>query len=257
MEGDKTRNMKCVNKHYSNEAIQRWYQDLDNVTTYVSTNHLAPKETDPDPDIAALGRWLFRQKVAAEQNIGIIGYNSEIRSIWHVAIVQNKLMSSIVYPENDWFVQFNRLKGFVDEHNCYPSPFDNIPETRKLVDWIVVQKRDYETHTNFMEDSNVRLSWYNMITDPKYESILCTQSELWNQKCTQFEQFLQNDSNGFATSMLRLWLEWVAIQKNNFQTAEIYYNNEDLVLSPDNDMRDPSIYTRWKLLRESPEFAQL
>ena len=151
-------------KKYFLSNEDEWLNNLDNVKKYIDENDKRPSTND----ILGLGSWLSKQQTKYKLKEHIMK-NPEIYNKWTEFITSEKYKKYFLSYEDEWLIDLNDLKKYIDKNNKRPSIGDKIKEIKKLSKWVEHQKTNYKKKEKIMKNHNeIYNKWTEFINDPQY-----------------------------------------------------------------------------------------
>jgi superfamily II DNA or RNA helicase/uncharacterized protein (DUF736 family) len=150
---------------------EQWHLTLQEVCEYMDDeeNNKAPSQSDKNPEIRKLGRWVSQQKQNYSKNRYIMK-NPEIRSKWEATL--EKYKEHLCDADEQWHLTHQEVCKYMDdeENNKAPSQYDKNPEIKKLGIWVQNQKRNYAKNDWIMKNPEIRTKWEETLE--KYKDYL-------------------------------------------------------------------------------------
>jgi hypothetical protein len=208
----------------SNEDI--WYNQLNDLETYIKTYTKIPSEVDKSLKIKQLGIWVFRQKKNYKKDQYIMK-DLNIRKTWEEFMLKYK--EYFQSNEENWYDNLNELEKYIKENKKIPNIRDKNLNIKQLVSWLLHQKTNYNKEKDIMKDPTVRKIWEEFTL--KYKDYLKYKEEVWYDKLDKLKQYIQTYNKIPNTRDKDLDIKqlgsWVYKQKNN-------YNKEDQIMKDSN-----------------------
>ena len=128
----------------------------------------SPSESDKNPDVKILGRWVGTQKGNYKNNKYIM-LNPEIKKEWEETVDKYKEYL-IVDNEEKWKMTLKKLIEYMEKEMKSPSTLDKNPDVKILGRWVSNQKQNYKNNKNIMLNPEIRKEWEETLI--KYKKYL-------------------------------------------------------------------------------------
>ncbi len=133
---------------------KNWYNTYIDLKKFIDTNNKLPSQINKDVNISKLGNWLSHQKYNYKNRCMKTPY---IYSEWERFI--NDYKKYFIYTDEEWYINFNLLKGYVNKHNKLPSMRSNDINIKNLSKWVSCQKYYYKRKTRNMKNIDIYNEW--------------------------------------------------------------------------------------------------
>jgi len=149
-------------KDYLLTSNEIWLRTLEEVKIYIDNNEKKPTESNKDKEIRRLGYWIVHQRT----NYGAKKYimsNPEFRTIWDKFILDYR--DYFFSIEESWINTLGKVEQHMIMYEKKPSQKDLDPQIKKLGKWICVQKDYYKNFKYAMNNSSLRTTWEEFVTE--------------------------------------------------------------------------------------------
>lgn len=172
-------NKKIVsqNKHYNelftslllkypllfNSDEEVWYNNLNKLIEFIDKYNKLPCARGKTKDEQVIGTYKdhnthnYKYKIHAMSNEII--YND-----WSNIITCDKYRHLFTTYEEDWLVNFNKLKTYINENNCLPSK----SKDKSFYGWISTQIQNYKKNVGVIKKPHLNKMWSTFMNDNKY-----------------------------------------------------------------------------------------
>ena len=228
----------------SNEDI--WYNNLNIFKKYLDENKKIPLITDINKDVKIIASWCCAQKTAYTLKNNIMT-NPVINKTYQEFINNEKYKKYFMSNEDEWFVNFKKLKIYIDTYNKTPSATDTNNEIKKLGYWKNTQKTKYNTRTQIMSNIIIYKQWNEFINDEKYKKFFISNEDAWYNNFNILKIYIDenkktpscNDKNNNINKLTN----WLHTQLHNYKkTIKI--------------MAIPSIYNQWTIFINDEKYKK-
>ena len=96
-------------------------------------------------------------------------FHLTIRKLWEEFINEPKYKKYFISDEDEWKLNLEWIKKYMNNKNKKPSTNSENTEIRKYGYWIQNQKFNYKNIKHIMKNDNVKKIWKDFINDPKYK----------------------------------------------------------------------------------------
>lgn len=207
----------------SNKEI--WYNTLNKLKSYINENKKLPSQTNKDPEIKKLAKWLIKQQYYYPLKEKIMKL-SEVRNAWEEFLKETDCFKS---SEEIWYNTLNKVKIYINENKKRPSSKSKDPEIKKLGKWIYYQKNNYSNKTSAMYFSKIRNDWEKF----KYETgAFKHNTEIWYSYLEKTKNYI--DKNGKKPLYkdkdpeIKKLGKWIQQQQDNYSNKKNIMKNLDI-----------------------------
>ena len=143
-----------------------WKNNLQLVSEYIDENHKRPSNSDKNPEIRKIGKWLSCQKTNYNEKIGVMK-ETEIRQEWKKFI--EKYSEYFLDNNSKWKNNLQLVCEYIDKNHKRPTDSDKNPEIKHLGNWLYTQKKNYTKKLQIMKEPEIKKEWEQFINNDKYK----------------------------------------------------------------------------------------
>ena len=236
-------------KHCFTIYNEKWINHLNSIKQYMDTKNIKPSPYDEDIKIQKLGTWCNQQQ-QNYKNKDRIMKNEEIYHLWAQFINDDKYkhyftnndIKTNIKTNEEWIIQFNNIKKYMDEHKKRPLQYDKDDNIGKLGRWINTQHKYYKKKEYTMKNDEIYNLWTQFINNDKYKNYFTnndnnikkyiTSNEEWISQLEKVKQYIDayNKKPSYCDKdeyILRLG-RWVNTQQKYYKKKECTMKNEEI-----------------------------
>ena len=146
----------------SNEKL--WKINLNKVKKYIDINKKRPSRTDKNNEIKIIAVWINTQ-ITNYKNDRCILKDSNIKKLWEQFIEKYNIY--LLLNEDQWILNLNNIKKYINIYNKRPSVKDNDEQIRIMYRWISTQQKSYKNKSRLMKHTHIRKMWEEFINEYK------------------------------------------------------------------------------------------
>ena len=224
-------------KIYFQSQEENFNMNLKNFKKNIDENNKRPTEYNKDINIIILARWI---------NTQIANYNKKqnnmkdknIYNKWTEFINDEKYKKYFQSNYEDFIINLNKLKKYIDENNIKPSQFGSNSLIKNLSQWCCKQKNNYKNKTKNMKDEKIYNKWTEFITNEKYKKYFedVTMEELFDIHFKKVKDYIDKNNekpkNYDKNKDIQFLGAWINTQRNNY-------------LNKKQNMKDKNVYNKW------------
>lgn len=200
-----------------------WEEKLNQVKDYIDLNGKRPSSCDKDEIVKNLGYWLSDQKKNYKKKIKIMR-NHQIRTIWENLISSKKYGSYFTSNEEEWIINLNNVKKYIDENNKKPSGCDENISNSKLSKWINCQQQNYKKNNRIMSREYIRKMWDDFVNSEKYKKYFVNdEEEKWINKLNLVKKYIDDNNEE-----IKKFYTWIQHQLHNYNIKSGAMKNEQI-----------------------------
>jgi len=222
-------------KKYFMSNEEQWLINLTNLKKYIDENNKRPSHNDKIEEIKTLGNWMTCQNTRYENEEKVMK-NSEIYNKWTEFITSEKYKKYFLSNEEEWLINLNNLKKYIDENNKTPSQIAKNKVYANLGIWLSTQKINYKSKEKIMKNPEIYNKWTEIIISEKYKKYFLSNEDEWLNNLDNVKKYIdENDkrpSTNDKKNEIQIFGKWI-IRQNN-----IYKLKEQI-------MKNPEIYNKW------------
>jgi superfamily II DNA or RNA helicase len=208
-----------------------WERKLEQVKQYIDENQKRPSRTDNNNESESLGTWIHNQQQKYKNKTEIMK-NQEIYDQWTVFINSDKYKKYFVLNDEKWYINFERVKKYIDENNDRPSIHDKNKEIKILAKWIGTQKYNFIKKIETMKDIKKYKLWTEFINDNKYKIFFISNEEEWLNSLKQVKQYMSRNnkrpSQHDKNKEIKILGSWMSHQQTNYKTKSQIMSNQEI-----------------------------
>jgi len=150
----------------SNE--DEWKLNLKRIKKYIDNNKKRPSKRNKNIEIKKDGNWISDQQKNYSNNKKAMK-NNEIRKLWEEFITNPIYKIYFISNEDEWKLNLERVKKYIDDNKKRPSKEDKNIEIKKDGNWISNQLRNYYKNKYIMTNREIRKLWEEFVSDSLYK----------------------------------------------------------------------------------------
>jgi hypothetical protein len=155
-------------KIYFANQEQKFIINLNKVKIYIDNNNKRPSINNKDNNISYLGGWITTQQTNYKNKIKNIE-DIYIYNKWTEFINDNKYKIYFQTNEENFIMNLNNLKKYINENKKRPSQHSKEKNIRMLGQWISHNTTNYKNKQNNMKDEKIYKKWTEFINNDKYK----------------------------------------------------------------------------------------
>jgi len=183
--------------------------------------------------------------------------NEEIWQIWKDTLADSKYNEYLPDIVKDWKNKHIQMCNFINTNKRLPIEKSQDPTEKTLGEWVINQKRNYDTigpiTFRYTMNQEIWQIWTDTLADTKYNKYLSDPDIDWYNRKYLTVKFIDiNKRAPLETSndpTEKILGYWVSVQKMN-------YNPNGSILSKQIMKTNPEIWERWKYILESPKYMK-
>jgi len=221
------------NEHYKEYFVsheEEWYSNLEKTKEFIDKNNKRPSIKCKNIEERIIGIWLCQQTKKYMKDKKFLK-NKEITNIFSEFINNDKYKFYFMSNEELWKINFNNLKGYIDQYNKRPSLDDDNLEIKKLAYWLSRQQTNYRKKEDLMSHENIYNLYDNFIKCDKYKKYFVSNEEEWYNNFIKVKKYIDDnrkrpsccDKNKIIQK-LGVWI--ITQNKNYIEKIQIMSNLE-------------------------------
>ena len=188
---------------------EKWYNKFEELKGFINLHKKLPSKNEEEK----LHSWLENQKNKYKYDKGIIKDEYK-KKLWKIFIEEYK--EYFITDKEEWFNNFEKLKGFIDLHKKIPSKTKK--EEQKLCNWINSQKQNYKNNDRCMKDEKIKKIWKDF--SEEYKEYFIALEEKWFNKFENLKSFIDLHKKPPTENTEKTLCNW-------FQDQKYYYKNNE------------------------------
>jgi len=220
---------RYYNYFISNE--EEWYLNLNKVKEYMDREEKRPSKEDKDNEIKKLGTWIgtnIKNYKKKQNNMK----NEEIRMSWEEFISDILYKNYFISNEEEWYLNLNKVKEYMDRENKRPSSEDKDNEIKKLGKWIGTNTTNYKKKQNNMKNEEIRTSWEEFTTDDRYYNYFTSNEEEWYFNLNKVKEYIDRENkrpySEDKDNEIKKLGAWINNNTQNYKKKENIMKNEEI-----------------------------
>ena len=218
-------------KYFILQSIEEYFNmNLNKVINYIDKNNKRPSE-GKNKDVSILGKWIQHQ---------ITNYNKKQENMknennynkWTEFINNEKYKQYFQSKYEDFIMNLNKLKIYIDENNKKPSRDDKINEIKKLGEWISTIKKNYNKKVGNMKDKNIYNKWTEFINSDKYKIYFQSQYEDFIMNLIKVKIYIDKNnkrpSQTDKDKIIKTLGIWISNQLKNYNKKKENMKDENI-----------------------------
>ena len=201
----------------------KWKMNLEKIKNFLDIHNKKPSVRSKDE--IYMSKWIGTQNDNYEMRKNIMKHEN-IYTLWHNFINDNKYKIYFISNEEDWYINFTKLKEYIDTYNKKPTVENK--DTKTLGLWCRTQIDSYKTKKNIMKKLNIYTEWEKFINTEKYKKYFISIEEEWKNNFQELIKYI-NINNKLpisGTKEIYKFKSWVSTQKQNYKCKKNIMKNE-------------------------------
>jgi superfamily II DNA/RNA helicase len=214
----------------SNEEV--WKLNLEWVKKYIDENKKKPSEHDKNKEVKKHGDWIANQ-LSNYQRKNKSMSNDSIRKLWEDFINDDNYKEYFISNEEEWKLNLEWVKNYINENNKKPSPTDKNDENVKTYGtWISQQKCNYKKKEKIMSNETIRKLWEDFINDDNYKEYFISNEEVWKLKLEWVKKYINENKKRPSTTdknkNIKTYGTWITSQLQRYPKKKEIMSNETI-----------------------------
>ena len=209
---------RCIridkNNPYKIGNIFIWCDEYDNIIETLS----GIKEYD----------LLFKDKInLIETNF----YNKSDHIIYNndLILINKYILNIVEYRQLSWEDKLNLLKKYVDENKIRPSSKSLDKNIKRLGQWYMDHKLNYDNNIKSMSNINIRKKWEDF--NEEYKKYFMTINDEWKYNLVEIKKYMDTydirPNSESTNDDIRYMGDWICRQTNNIKNNNYSMKNEE------------------------------
>jgi superfamily II DNA or RNA helicase len=207
-----------------------WTKQLEWVKKYIDENDKRPSEHNLNIEIKKHGSWISTQVTRYFEKNRIMSY-PHIRKLWEDFINDPKYKKYFLSNEEEWKLNLEVVKKYIDDNNKRPSEHNTNIEIKKYGYWITNQLTNYKNKIKIMSNPNIKKLWEEFINDSKYNNYFLSSEDEWKLNLQWVKKYIDDNKKRPSThdtnKKIKFYGTWICTQVVN------YPKNTNLVSRPE------------------------
>lgn len=221
-------------KYFILPSIEQYFNmNLNKVINYIDKNNKRPSE-GKNKNVSILGKWIQHQ-ITNYNNKQENMKNELIYKKWTEFINNEKYKQYFQSQYEDFIMNLNKLKIYIDENNKRPSRDDKNKEIKFLGEWIHSQITNFNKKECNMKDEKIYNTWTEFINSDKYKIYFQSQYERFIMNLIKVKTYIDKNnkrpSQTDKDEIIKTLGIWISNQLKNYNKKtenmkdENIYNN--------------------------------
>ena len=142
--------------------------NLNKLKNYIDINNKLPSRNDKNKETKSFGEWIHTQKYNFNKNECNMK-DENIYNKWTEFINSNKYKIYFQSQYEDFIMNLNNVKTYIDKYNKRPLQKDEDKDIRVLGIWISNQLKKYNKKQENMKNENIYKNFTEFKNDEKYK----------------------------------------------------------------------------------------
>jgi superfamily II DNA or RNA helicase len=214
----------------SNEEV--WKLNLEWVKKYIDENKKRPSEHDKNKEVKKHGAWIGNQLSNYQRKNKSMSDDS-IRKLWEDFINDDNYKEYFISNEEEWKLNLEWVKNYINENNKKPSSTDKNDENVKTYGtWISQQKCNYKKKEKIMSNETIRKLWEDFINDDNYKEYFISNEEVWKLKLEWVKKYINENKKRPSTTdknkNIKTYGTWITSQLQRYPKKKEIMSNETI-----------------------------
>jgi len=214
----------------SNEEV--WKLNLEWVKKYIDENKKKPSEHDKNKEVKKHGAWIGNQ-LSNYQRKNKSMSDENIRKLWEDFINDDNYKEYFISNEEEWKLNLEWVKNYINENNKKPSSTDKNDENVKTYGtWISQQKCNYKKKEKIMSNETIRKLWEDFINDDNYKEYFISNEEVWKLKLEWVKKYINENKKRPSTTdknkNIKTYGTWITSQLQRYPKKKEIMSNETI-----------------------------
>jgi antitoxin component HigA of HigAB toxin-antitoxin module len=173
------------------------------------------------------------------------------RKEWENFINDTKYKIYFMSNEENWNINFEAVKKYIDENNKRPSTENKNNNIKSLGYWISDQQKYYKERKYNMANDNIYQQWTNFINDDKYKKYFISNEQEWLDNLNLVKKFMDKNNKRPSTkdNNTSNLGNWISNQQKNFLTKKYIMEHENIRMMWNEFINEPK-YKQYFLSNE-------
>jgi hypothetical protein len=218
-------------KKYFLSNEDEWKLILNKIKEYIDKHKKRPSSTDKNTEIKKYGCWIASQIQKYKNNKQIMK-NLEIYDTWTEFINNIKYKAYFISNEDEWKLNLDRVKKYIDENNKRPSTKDKNIEIKKDGLWICTQQTKYPIYKEIMANKDIRQLWEEFTNNSKYNKYFSSIEDEWKLILNKVKEYIDKNkkrpSKEDKNKDIKYIGNWICNQQKNYKNHTGIIKNQDI-----------------------------
>jgi superfamily II DNA or RNA helicase len=199
-------------KEYIISNEDNWIKQLNELKKYINENQQRPTRKDNK----ILYGWLSKQLENFKNKKNIMK-NEEISNIFKKFL--NDYKKYVSSNEEQWILQFNELKKYMDDNKRHPDYKDKI-----LYNWSHCQLQNYKNKKDIMKKEKIYNEFKIFLND--YKEYFISNEDNWILQFNKFKEYINKELKRPTKKDNKILYNWIQCQLQNFKNKKKIMKNE-------------------------------
>lgn len=194
---------------------EKWARMYHQVCVYIDEHQKGPNIKSNDPKTKMIAKWMYHQNYNYKKCTSSMRIE-ERRQIWKEFV--EKYKDIITNVDERWIEMYEKVKGYIDEHQERPCQSSKDIEIKNMAMWLNHQQVNYKKGNSSMSTEERRQIWLEFTN--KYKEIFMDANEKWNQMyrktCVYIDEYGKRPSTVSKDLKIKSMGSWIDTQLNNY-----------------------------------------
>ena len=211
--------------HYFMSNEQQWFNNLEQVKTYIDTHKKRPSTVNKDKKIKTLASWIKTQQNNYHDDLKQCKQsmkNEVIKDTWIQFITSDTY--SQYFLKQQWLDKLEHVKIYIDTHEKRPSAADKDKKIKTLGSWIGNQQKNYHEDLkqckHSMKNEVIKDAWHQFITNDNYSQYFLSNEQQWLQSLEQVKTYIDENkkrpTNSNKYKKIKSLAQWIQDQQGSY-----------------------------------------
>ena len=153
---------------------------------------------------------------------------------WEELVNDNNYKEYFISYEDAWYNTLDKVKIYIDKHNCRPSGTSKNIDIKKMGSWICNQQTKYKKKSYIMKDEAIRLKWEEFISDIKYKEYMMSYEEVWYDTLDKLKVYIDENKRRPSSTSKNIDIKksgaWICNQLTNYKRTRAIMKDEAIRL---------------------------
>ncbi len=206
-------------------VMYTWDQKLQMVKNWIDLNQKRPNKLSNNLEEKQFGNWIGHQ---------IDSYNKKaikdkkILTSWTNFINDEKYSKYFITYSDNWNVNFEKFKDFVNTNKSRPSQLSKDPSEKVLAQWYSDQQKKLKANKFISED--IKNQWVNFISDENYIEYFKSPEDIWKDNFNLLIEYIDTNNKKPSEKSQnineRKLGKWLSHQNSNYGSKKFLMKDE-------------------------------
>jgi superfamily II DNA or RNA helicase len=206
-------------KDYFKSIDDIWYENFEEVKTFIDNNKNKPSDSSKDNTEKILGTWISHQQQNYKKKIQSMKDETKYDLFTGFLEKYKEYFKSI---DDIWYENFKEVKKFINNNKKRPSNKSKENTEKILGSWIGTQQKNYKKKIQSMKDETKYDLWTKFLEN--YKKYLKSDDDIWYEKFEEVKTFIDNNKNrpleNSKENSEKILGGWIGKQQQNYKKNE-------------------------------------